>query len=122
VTTTTTYPHAGIRSVTLTVTDAEGASNSITKSFEPSVNTDAAPVARFTASCNGTVCTLDAAASTDDVGITKYAWSLGKSPGNSATGITVTTDYWHTSTRTVTLTVTDTKGQTNSVTKTVNVP
>jgi probable HAF family extracellular repeat protein len=122
VTTTTTYPHAGIRSVTLTVTDAEGASNSITKSFEPSVNTDAAPVARFTASCNGTVCTLDASASTDDVGITKYAWSLGKSPGNSATGITVTTDYWHTSTRTVTLTVTDTKGQTNSVTKTVNVP
>ena len=80
--------------------------------------TDAAPVARFTSSCVGTVCTLDASTSTDDVGITSYAWSLGKYPDNEATGVTVTTDYWHTSTRTVT----DTKGQTNSVTRIVNIP
>jgi probable HAF family extracellular repeat protein len=122
-TATTTYPHSGVRYVTLTVTDAEGASNSITRAFEPSVNTaDAAPVARFTSSCSGTVCTFDASTSTDDVGITSYVWSLGKYPDNDATGVTVTTDYWHTSTRTVTLTVTDTKGQTNSVTKTITIP
>ena len=123
VTTTTTYPHAGMRYVMLTVTDAEGASNSITKAFEPSVNTaDAAPVARFTSSCTGVICTLDASTSTDDVGITSYDWSLGKFPDNAATGVTVTTDYFHTSTRTVTLTVTDTKGQTNSITKTITIP
>ena len=117
------YPHSGMRYVTLTVTDAEGVSNSITRAFEPSVNTtDMPPVARFTSSCSGTVCTFDASTSSDDVGITSYAWSLGKFPDNSATGVTVTTDYWHTSTRTVTLTVTDTKGQTGSVTMTVSIP
>jgi probable HAF family extracellular repeat protein len=124
-TVTTTYPHAGTRSVTLTVTDASGLSSSVTKSFDPGATVpppDAPPVARFTSSCNGTVCTLDASTSSDDVGITRYDWSLGKSPGGTATGAQVTTDYWHTSTRTVTLTVTDTKGQTNSVTKTVSVP
>jgi probable HAF family extracellular repeat protein len=128
-TTTATYPHAGSRSVTLTVTDANGLSNSVTKTFDPGATTppppppvDAAPVAKFTSSCNGTVCTMDASTSTDDVGITSYAWNLGKSPGGSATGVSVTTDYWHSGTRTVTLTVTDTKGQTNSVTQTVTVP
>ena len=125
-TVTTDYWHESTRTVTLTVTDAEGLSNSVTRTFQVGATeeepTDAPPVARFTSSCSGTVCTLDASTSSDDVGITSYAWSLGKSPEGSATGVTVTTDYWHTSTRTVTLTVTDTKGQTNSVTKTVVVP
>ena len=123
---TTDYWHNGPRTVTLTVTDAAGLSSSITKTVDvgttPPPPVDAAPVARFTYSCSGTVCTLDASTSTDDVGITSYAWDLGKAPGGSATGVSVTTDYWHSSQRTVTLTVTDTKGQTNSVTKTVTVP
>jgi len=119
---TTDYWHASTRTVTLTVTDADGASNSISKTFDVDVSSDAPPVARFTWSCSGTVCTLDASTSTDDVGITSYDWSLGKYPEGAATGVSVTTDYWHTSTRTVTLTVTDSKGQTNSVTQTVTVP
>ena len=121
---TKTYPHAGTRFVTLTVTDAEGLSSSITKALEPdaTVATDAAPVARFTFSCTGTVCTLDASTSSDDVGIVSYDWVLGKFPDNTASGATVTTDYFHTSTRTVTLTVTDTKGQTSSTTKTFAIP
>jgi probable HAF family extracellular repeat protein len=119
---TTDYWHASTRTVTLTVTDADGASSSITKTFDVGVSTDAPPVARFTWSCSGTVCTVDASTSTDDVGITSYDWSLGKYPEGTATGVSVTTDYWHTSTRTVTLMVTDTKGQTNSVTQTVTVP
>jgi chitodextrinase len=112
---TTDYWHSSTRTVTLTVTDADGASTSITKTFD----VDALPVARFTSSCSGTVCTLDASTSTDDLGITSYDWTLGKYPDGTASGVSVTTDYWHTSTRTVTLTVTDTKGQTNSVTQTV---
>jgi len=120
---TTTYPHSGIRNVTLTVTDAQGLSNSVTKQVDVgTAPTDQPPVAAFTWSCPTTVCTLDASSSTDDNGIALYEWSLDKSPGNYATGVTVTTDYWHTSTRSVTLTVTDTKGQKNSVTKTVQVP
>ncbi|MFL5619098.1 MAG: PKD domain-containing protein [Gemmatimonadaceae bacterium] len=124
-TVTTDYWHTSTRTVTLTVMDAEGLSNSITQTFDVGTSeetTDAPPAARFTYSCSGTVCTLDASTSTDDVGITSYAWSLGKAPDSTATGVTVTTDYWHTSTRPVTLTVTDTKGQTNSVTQTVMVP
>ena len=109
--------------VTLTVTDAAGLSNSITKAVVVGAPPeDASPVARFTSSCNGTVCTLDASTSTDDIGIVSYDWTLDKAPGGTASGVSVTTDYWHTSTRTVTLTVTDTKGQQNSVTQTVNVP
>ena len=80
------------------------------------------PVADFSWSCTGTVCTLDASTSTDDVGIASYDWSLGKFPDGTTTGVSVTTDYWHTSTRTVTLTVTDTNGQTNSVTQTLTIP
>jgi probable HAF family extracellular repeat protein len=83
---------------------------------------DQPPVARFTSSCSGTICTLDASTSTDDVGIVSYDWNLDKAPGGTASGVSVTTDYWHTSTRTVTLTVTDTKGQQSSVTQAVNVP
>jgi probable HAF family extracellular repeat protein len=123
VTVSTDYWHPSTRYVTLTVTDAAGLSSSITKTVEvgaPPV--DAAPVARFTWSCSGTVCSMDASSSSDDVGIVAYDWSLGKLPDGTASGVTVSTDYWHTSTRTVTLTVTDTKGQQNSVTQTVTVP
>ena len=38
------------------------------------------PVARFTASCSGFTCTLDGTSSTDDVGVVRYAWDLGKFP------------------------------------------
>ena len=107
------------------MTDAEGLTHSVTKQVDVGSvppPPDAPPVARFTSSCNGTVCTLDASTSSDDNGIASYAWDLNKAPDGSATGVEVTTDYWHTSTRNVTLTVTDTKGQTHSVTQTVQVP
>ena len=119
---TTDYFHESTRTVTLTVSDADGESNSITRTFNVGVAFDASPVARFTTSCTGVICTLDASTSTDDVGIVSYDWVLGKFPDNTASGVTVTTDYFHTSTRTITLTVTDTKGQTNSVTQTITIP
>jgi len=118
---TTTYPHTGTRYVTLTVTDANGQSSSITQVIDLGETTDTPPVARFTWSCNGLTCTFDASTSTDDVGIASYSWNLDKFPNGSATGVTTATTYPHTGPRNVTLTVTDTKGQTNSVTQTVNV-
>jgi PKD repeat protein len=111
--------------VTLTVTDGGGLSNSTTKSITvspPPPAVDAPPVARFTYSCAGLTCTLNASTSTDDVGITSYVWDLNKYPGGSASGVTVTVDYPHSGTRYPTLTVTDTKGQKSSVTQTIVIP
>ena len=120
---TTDYWHESTRTVMLTVMDAAGLSSTVTRTFEVGApQVDAAPVARFTWSCSGTICTLDASSSTDDVGIVSYDWSLYKWPDSTATGVKVVTDYWHTSTRYVTLQVTDTKGQQNAVTQTVTVP
>lgn len=126
VTTSHTYAAAGTYTVTLTVFDGAGLSNSTTRSVTvtapPPPVVDAPPVARFTWSCAGTICTMDASTSSDDVGIASYFWELNKAPGGTATTRTVTTDYWHAGPRYVRLTVTDTKGQTNSVMQTVQVP
>src|SRR5262249_20674043 len=79
------------------------------------------PVANFTWSCQGLTCTLDGTGSTDDNGIVNYAWDLGKSPNGTASGAVVTTTYPHEGLRTVTLTVTDGGGLTNSKTQTITV-
>ena len=79
------------------------------------------PVARFTASCSGFTCTLDGTSSTDDVGVVRYAWDLGKFPEPTATGAIVTAVYPHAGPRTVTLTVTDAEGATSSTTQTIEV-
>jgi hypothetical protein len=123
-TVTTTYPHTGTRTVTLTVTDASGAKSSVTKQVTVGATPvpDALPAARFTWSCTSLTCTFDASTSTDDVGIASYAWDLNKYPGGTASGVKVVTTYPHSGTRSVTLTVTDTKGQRTSVTQTVVLP
>lgn len=84
---------------------------------------DAPPKAVFSAGCNynSLTCTFDASGSTDDVGIVSYAWDLGKTPGGAASGVSVTTTYPQAGPRTVTLTVTDTKGQTNTFSMVVQV-
>jgi PKD repeat protein len=118
-TVTVTYPHTGLRNVTLTVRDAQGLTGSITKQVNV---VDAPPVAKFTSSCSSLTCTFDASTSTDDVGITSYVWNLDKYPGGSAAGVKVTTTYPHGGTRNVTLTVKDSKGQTSSTTQSLALP
>jgi probable HAF family extracellular repeat protein len=118
---TTTYAHSGPRNVTLTVTDAQGQTSTITKTVNVGATSDTPPVAAFTWSCTELTCSFDASTSTDDLGITSYGWNLDKFPNGSASGVKVSTTYPHTGQRNVTLTVTDTKGQTNSVTHTINV-
>jgi subtilisin family serine protease len=120
-----TYGSAGTYSVTLTVTDAGGLTNSITKQVTvtaPPPPVDAPPVARFTYSCAGTTCTFDASTSSDDKGVVSFAWDLNKFPGGSASGVTVTATYPHSGTRNVKLTVTDASGQANSVTQAIQIP
>src|SRR6185436_8698830 len=107
-TTSRTYASSGTRTVTLTVTDIANQ----TATTSRSVTADAAPVASFTTNCSGRTCTFDASGSTDNAGIVSYAWNFGDNTTGS--GVTVTHTYATSGTFTVTLTVTDTVGQTAS--------
>jgi serine protease len=73
---------------------------------------DAPPVAAFTFSCSGLACSFDGTASTDDNGVSAYAWNFGD--GSTATGATASHTFAAGGTYTVTLTVTDTGSQTGS--------
>ncbi len=128
-----TYPHAGPRTVTLTVTDAGGLTSSVTQTFEVGGGTtpppaeqppvDQPPVADFTVSCGDNFrCTLDARASSDDKGVVSWEWDLGKYPDPTAIGSLVTVAYPHAGPRTVTLTVRDAGGLTSTKTRTFDVP
>jgi hypothetical protein len=84
-------------------------------------STNQPPVARFTVSCSGFTCTLNGTSSTDDFGVVTYTWDLGKYPDPSASGAIVTVVYPHAGPRTVTLTVSDGAGSSNSTTQTFDV-
>jgi PKD repeat protein len=109
------YAAGGQYTVTLTVTDNGGASNSQTQT----VIANSPPVASFTFSCGRFTCSFDGSSSRDADGtITNYAWKFGD--GTTGSGATVTHTYALPRTYTVTLTVKDNGGatgvQTNSVT------
>ena len=68
---TVTYPHSGQRTVTLTVTDAQGLKNSISQTL----NVTDYPIAAFTTSCTGLTCTFDSSPSTNNgAPITERTW------------------------------------------------
>lgn len=83
---------------------------------------DNPPTASFTSACTALSCTFDASGSTDDHGISAYAWTFGD--GSAGTGATTAHAYGVAGTYTVGLTATDTAGQSNSVSHavTVNMP
>jgi serine protease len=80
---------------------------------------DAPPVASFTHSCSGLACTFDGSTSVDDHGIATYTWTFGD--GQSADGPAVQHTFSSSGTFTVTLTVTDTRGQTDVESRSVTV-
>jgi serine protease len=80
---------------------------------------DLPPAAAFTPSCSGLACTFNASASSDDNGISAYAWNFGD--GQTAAGAIVTHTFGSSGTFTVQLTVTDTAGQTDTETQSVTV-
>jgi PKD repeat protein len=114
-----TYSAVGTYSVTLTVTDNAGATNSVTKSVTVSSSNNP-PVAAISNTCLNLVCDFSGSGSTDVGGsIASYAWNFGDS--STGTGVSFTKTYAAAGTYTVTLTVTDNLGATNTTTKSVAV-
>ncbi|MFF5204391.1 S8 family serine peptidase [Streptosporangium sp. NPDC000396] len=120
-----TYGAAGVYTVRLTVTDDKGATGSTSKQVTVGTSTNQPPRANFTQTCTRVLfwryCNFNGSASSDPDGtIASYAWEFGD--GTTGTGATIVHFYNTAGAKTVKLTVTDDKGATGSVTKTVTVP
>ncbi len=114
----------GTYTVTLTVTDDGGLTNSVSHTVQVTAPNQA-PVAAFSyspANPNvGAWVRFDGSASSDpDGSIAAYSWNFGDG-GTSSTGPVVYHQFAAAGTYTVTLTVTDNGGLTNSVSRTVQV-
>jgi subtilisin family serine protease len=77
------------------------------------------PTAAFDFSCTELSCDFDASGSSDDEGITSYAWAFGD--GNTGSGATTSHAFASNGDYEVTLTVTDGGGLTDQLTRTVSV-
>jgi PKD repeat protein len=119
------YATSGTYTVTLTVTDDDGATDTVSKAVTvsaPTVNNP--PTASFIADPTSGVAPLtvefDASGSNDtDGSIVSYAWNFGD--GAYDTGSTLSHTYTASGTYTVMLTVTDDDGDTGSTTHVVTV-
>ncbi|MFC7045623.1 PKD domain-containing protein [Halobacteriaceae archaeon GCM10025711] len=119
-TTTYAYQVAGTHTPTVTVVDTSGNTDSDATSID--VSDETPPTAAI--DVPGTVTagesfTANASASSDNGAIASYEWTFGD--GTSATGVSVEHTYKSTGTYTVTLTVTDTGGNTDATNRTVTV-
>lgn len=113
------YTSGGAKTITLKVTDNEGASTTTSQQVT-TVAPNQGPTAAFTSSANGLTVAVDASTSSDPDGtIASYAWNFGD--GATATGATATHPYATAATYSVTLTVTDNNGATNAKTVQVTV-
>src|SRR5206468_3463853 len=113
-----TYAAGGTYTVTLTVTDNQGATASTSKSITVTAPNQP-PTAAFTASCSGLTCSFTSSRSDPDGSINDYSWTFGD--GATATPHNPSHTYAAGGTYTVTLKVTDNQGATGSTSHSVTV-
>src|SRR5216117_548773 len=108
-----TYGPSGTFIVSLTGRDNQGATNSIQHTVTVPGGANQPPVANFTSSCPTLTCSFTSTSSDPDGSIAGYSWSFG-----DGSPVVTTQNPSHTygagGTYTVTLTVTDNQGGTNS--------
>ena len=113
-----TYAAAGTYNVALTVTDDKGATNTITKAVTV-VAANQPPAANFTNTTSGLTANFTDTSTDSDGTIASRSWNFGDSTTSTATNPSRT--FAAAGTYTVSLTVTDNKGATNTTSKAVTV-
>ncbi|MEM7257845.1 MAG: PKD domain-containing protein [Pseudomonadota bacterium] len=114
-----TYPQAGTFTITLTVTDNNGETDTISQAVTVSDVPNVLPIAAFTFQVNGLNVALDASGSSDmDGNIASYQWQSNAGV-SIADGLMSQATYPQSGTFTITLTVIDNSGGTNSVSQAI---
>ncbi|WP_159433625.1 PKD domain-containing protein [Agrococcus sp. Marseille-P2731] len=114
-----TYDEAGTYTVSLTVTDAKGLTDTTDREVSV-VGPNVAPVAALSVSLDGTAVSVDGAGSSDpDGSIVSYAWDFGD--GGTASGQVATHAYESSGTFEIELLVTDDRGATATATEQVTI-